>query len=65
MRDIFRGGNRKKSKARREKRRLQKLIARQQQSYGRRPGRVDDIEQESKGYFAKLDEKPKDDACRI
>ena len=65
MAEMFRGENQQKSKARRDRRRLLKLIARQQQSCGRRPGRVEEIEQESKGYLSRLDKKPRAEKCRI
>ena len=41
--EMFRGENRQKSKARRERRRLLKLIALQKKSCKRRPGRVEEI----------------------
>ena len=63
--NMFRGGNRNKIQTRKERRRMQKLIARQRQVYGRRPGRVNEIDSESRGYFAKLDSRKRRNVCRI
>ena len=62
---MFRGGNRNNIQTRKERRRLQKLITRQRQVYGRRPGRADEIEKESRGHFAKLDRRKRGNVCRM
>lgn len=51
-----------KTKVRREKRRLQQLIAeKQRQSHGRRTRRFEEIEEEYKGYFENLEHAAKND----
>ena len=62
---MYRGRQSGNRNARKEKRLLRQLVASRKEIYGRRPGRVDDIEENSEGHFTKLDELPHRDTCRI